>query len=473
MDVLFDIDNTLSFFNEGLCAAVNGRFGTHYMPADLTKYPVKRILTPQQWAWFRHQMKYTPEFILGLAPNKTAIAAAQILQRAGHVIVICTDRNDPANTAGPTKSWLAKWSVPCDRFISLGDNTKEQLAQQYHAAKVPAALFDDDPRKWQFWPSPLTPLFVPQQPYTPTKQPPKGVMIFTDWNVPLHVLGAPSLSESDALLERRARMGDTWAREELRKGGPGSGAQPGHAFEGNQWTSGSGGGNNQFTATLSPSGAGNFNSVAGVQQMINSMTPPKKAKKTAAQRQAATAARKAAAARKRAQAARQRAAAKAARARATASRRNAQAAVRAHAKAARAAAKAAKAKATAAAKAAKAKAKAANAKAKAKAKATNAKTKATTSKTNPNPPHAPGTVPKPAPQAGGRGVRLYGGQQQRLNMRELAPLKQQAQAQRTVAAGQGLTPQQQAQYIQQAEQAAQTAGSAAFAAMQAANSTKP
>lgn len=204
-DVVCDIDNTIAQFTPAMVTAVNVQFGSTYTVGDFTKYPFKYVLTKKQWQWFRHDLKYSPEFLMSLAPYTDAIAALGVMQTAGHKIIIATDRNHPDRITPPTKRWLDTNNVPYDEFISLGDETKMTLAAQYHASGEEALLFDDDPRKIQFWPSAKTPLWMPRRPYTPDTVP-ANVTVFETWNTPLAALGLrtfKSFSSSHTGLSKR------------------------------------------------------------------------------------------------------------------------------------------------------------------------------------------------------------------------------------------------------------------------------
>lgn len=180
-----------------MCAALNAKFGKHYVPEDFTQYPLRKNITDDEWSWFRDHVKYDSAFMLSLTPLWDAIAALGLLQRAGFTVIVATDRNEPEKSRPVSEHWLQRNGVPYDRLVSLGDDTKLQLAAKYQHAGEKATFFDDDPRKCDFVPSDTTDLWLPLMPYTPAKLP-HGCTSFSSWAQPLTALGvdAPFLRKS-------------------------------------------------------------------------------------------------------------------------------------------------------------------------------------------------------------------------------------------------------------------------------------
>lgn len=184
--IVCDIDNTLAYHAEAACAAVNARFGTGYLAAGMTSYPITARFTAEQRQWLAGHTVRDP-WILNLAPDREAIGALGAIRRAGHRVLIATDR--PALTATATGRWLDAHQVPRDGQILRGPGSKgAALAERGPAS--PGVLVDDDPAKWLTIARAGVQVWCPRRPWTPPqwRQYP-NVRVFDQWTELLGALG--------------------------------------------------------------------------------------------------------------------------------------------------------------------------------------------------------------------------------------------------------------------------------------------
>jgi hypothetical protein len=173
-----DIDNTLAFFAEAVCVAVNARFGASYLLSRMTSYNLTALLTPEQAAWLSTHTARDPWY-LNLAPDHSAIGALRTIRDAGNRVVIASDR--PAAAAQATTTWLDQYGVPRDGQVLQGPGSK-RTALAASGPASPAVLIDDDPAKWLTIARPGVQVWCPARPWTPpTWRQYPNVRVFTDW----------------------------------------------------------------------------------------------------------------------------------------------------------------------------------------------------------------------------------------------------------------------------------------------------
>lgn len=178
-----DVDGVLAFQPEGSILAVNGRFGTSYLVAEVTAYPFWDSLPANQAAWLHANH---PVIAANLAPDTTAIRALQKAAGAGYGVTICTER--PPELEGLTRAWLAYWGVPgATEAQVVGPGGKEPLIASYGPGNE-AVLIDDSPAN-ESLARPGVQVWAPARPWTPDDDPPAGVWRFPDWRAVKKQLG--------------------------------------------------------------------------------------------------------------------------------------------------------------------------------------------------------------------------------------------------------------------------------------------
>ena len=167
-----DIDGTLAFQPEGDVIAVNAKFGTSWLVADVTQYPFSSMLPARQARWLRANW---PVIAANLAPDTLAINVLRRAKAAGYGITVCTER-DP-ELAEVTAAWLAYWQVPLDALAVVGPGGKGPLLEPY-GPDNPAILVDDNPANASLA-RPGVQVWQPARPYNSGGG---EVWRFRDWN---------------------------------------------------------------------------------------------------------------------------------------------------------------------------------------------------------------------------------------------------------------------------------------------------
>lgn len=187
--VVSDIDNVLAWHAEAVCNALNARFGTSYLVARMTAYPLAALTGPEQDRWLASYMTRGP-WIANLAPDHAAISALAAVRAAGSPVVVSSDR--PAQVAEATAAWLDYWRVPRDSTVLNGPGSKS-TALAGCGPDRPGVLIDDDPRKWLTVARAGVEVWTPSRPWTPAGwQRYPNVRVFTTWDQVLGWLGVSS-----------------------------------------------------------------------------------------------------------------------------------------------------------------------------------------------------------------------------------------------------------------------------------------
>lgn len=169
-----DIDGVLAFQPEGDILAVNARFGSSWLVADVTRFPFSSMLPDDQAAWLKRNR---PVIAANMAPDTRAVRVLQKAVKAGYDVTVCTER--PPALEALTRAWLAFWQVPgAEDAQVVGPGGKEALLAPY-GEDNPALLVDDSPRNWTLA-RPGVQVWTPERPWTPPDAP-DGVTRFGDW----------------------------------------------------------------------------------------------------------------------------------------------------------------------------------------------------------------------------------------------------------------------------------------------------
>lgn len=179
----------LGFLTETIVTALNAHFGTDIIVSEMTNYWIEDDLPSDQAKWITEQFERSSLYE-NVAPDYSAIAALNAMHRGGYDVIVSSDR--PAHTKPGTIDWLKKWRVEHDEVVLRGRGSKLSIARE-HGPGDPLILFDDDPRKATFFPSPGVELWMPQRPWTPPDVDKyEGVWVFERWADVLDRLGLPT-----------------------------------------------------------------------------------------------------------------------------------------------------------------------------------------------------------------------------------------------------------------------------------------
>jgi uncharacterized HAD superfamily protein len=180
--LFLDIDGVLAFQPEGDILAVNARFGSTWLAADVTTYPFSSMLPEDQAGWLAANW---PVIAANLAPDTRAVRVAQKAAKAGYTVGILTER-DPA-LRDLTAAWLKFWQVPYATLGVVGPGGKGAVLESYGkgAAAGNAVLVDDSPVNIDLA-RPGVDVWQPARPYNSGGN---GVHRFNDWREFTKALG--------------------------------------------------------------------------------------------------------------------------------------------------------------------------------------------------------------------------------------------------------------------------------------------
>jgi hypothetical protein len=165
--LVWDVDGTLSFTAEVLCAALNARYGTVYDVMTQQFFPgrlVPTALPADQAAWLAGELT---GFTLyqSCAPDWRAVDTMTAASDAGYPTVIVTERH-PA-LAVHTQQWLAGWDVKTPPVTAVGPGNKPAYLATRYGPGNPAVLVDDNPLTMLTVARPGIDVWLPARPYTP------------------------------------------------------------------------------------------------------------------------------------------------------------------------------------------------------------------------------------------------------------------------------------------------------------------
>lgn len=165
--LVWDCDGILSFTAEGLCAALNAKFGTRYGPQSQGFFPGTLLvhrLPPEQGAWAQAMLS-NPVFLAALAPDFHALDTLIDAYNAGWACEVTTERAPECENA--TREWLDGWGVPPVSVHAVGHGNKPGWMASRYGPPMPAVLIDDSPLAQTAIARPGISVWSPQRPYTP------------------------------------------------------------------------------------------------------------------------------------------------------------------------------------------------------------------------------------------------------------------------------------------------------------------
>jgi hypothetical protein len=166
--LVWDVDGTLAFTAEALCAALNARYGTSYDPASERFFPGKFIsagLPADQGAWLAGELTGWTVYS-SCAPDWRAIDVMTDAAAAGYPSVIVTERH-PA-LAAHTQEWFTSWGVKAPPVTAVGSGNKPGYLAGRYGPENPAILLDDNPVTVRTVARAGIDVWLPARPYTPT-----------------------------------------------------------------------------------------------------------------------------------------------------------------------------------------------------------------------------------------------------------------------------------------------------------------
>jgi hypothetical protein len=162
--VLFDFDNTLSWFQESAMSLLAGRgymFDERTAPLHL-----KGVLKPEDKE-FLHTWHADPAAVWQLPPDMRILdLVTELMTDQRHVIV---SSNRPASTAAAVREWIKWWGDVEPQTAIEGQGSKARLSASY-GPDAPLVWVDDDPDMWAFARPGVT-IVALTRPWTPPKAP--------------------------------------------------------------------------------------------------------------------------------------------------------------------------------------------------------------------------------------------------------------------------------------------------------------
>lgn len=194
--LVFDVDNTLAFTVEAELIALNAAFDENYSIGDTTDHEWALNLPKKQRQWLGQQHQQ-PDLHENIAPDWHAFDTAQLAQRLGYPLWVCTER--PPQLQRTTVAWLERWGLHPDGVADVGLGNKPLWMAKWFGAEAPAILIDDKPAAEYLIPGPGIELWAP--PVWVRRFPPQpGVTRLTSWqharDLLISRLDAPAPSEA-------------------------------------------------------------------------------------------------------------------------------------------------------------------------------------------------------------------------------------------------------------------------------------
>lgn len=184
--VVSDIDGTLNFFAESMCAALNARFGLSILASEMTTYRIEDTLTREQGQWLAAQFG-KGSFYANAVPRADAIAALHAMHGDGYRVMVSTDR--PVTTKQTTEQWIQRVGVPNDG-VNVDPGGKQRLLAACGPGS-PGLLIDDAPKYWALARDGVE-VWSPRHPYTPANwRDYPNVWVFDSWAQVIDRLGIP------------------------------------------------------------------------------------------------------------------------------------------------------------------------------------------------------------------------------------------------------------------------------------------
>jgi len=186
--LVFDCDGILAFTAEGMCQALNARFGTAYSPLSQGFFPGSLRadrLPDAQGAWIAGEMRQ-PAFVASLAPDFRALDTLRDAYDAGFECLVATERDPSLQEV--TERWLHDWGGPPVEVNAVGHGSKPAFMAARYGEHRRAVLIDDDPVKALTVPGPGVQVWMPQRPYTEGRVRP-GSRLYASYPVLRYWLG--------------------------------------------------------------------------------------------------------------------------------------------------------------------------------------------------------------------------------------------------------------------------------------------